>query len=475
MKICFSVRPMYDDLSIKLFRCLRDEFKLDIEGVFVATTKAEYVNAVRALSGYPKDTCEIVNISEFIERNWDELSLLKLAEYEEKYECTPVWKIIYSDRFLINYSYEDAVKMTAGFFMFFEKLFSKHDISFYYDEVIATIQPYVAYYVGKKHGVEYFSQMIARGLDRTHHYFINDIYQHNALFDEGYKQKTYSEELYNAANKFLQNFEENDIKPGFMSVVGNEPKFRLKYMLYPLLYIKNYFRPEVHNKYSHIYYGLHKNSFEGPKRYFRYRRAKKYYKQPNKNQKFIYYPLHFQPEASTIVCAQKYEKQMFFIDSIVKNLPADTLLYVKEHYAFLGSRHLNFYKEINKNYPNVVLIDPFISSRDLILESEAVATLTGTAGWEAMLLRKPVILGGNIFYENAPGIMKVDDVFRELNEKLKTYCRPSREEVILYLCEYLSTVFEGTCSISNQNYNTDDNIRKVSEAFYKYVQNKISR
>ena len=61
---------------------------------------------------------------------------------------------------------------------------------------------------------------------------------------------------------------------------------------------------------------------------------------------------------------------MFFIDSIVKNLPADTLLYVKEHYAFLGSRHLNFYKEINKNYPNVVLIDPFISSRDLILESE---------------------------------------------------------------------------------------------------------
>ena len=86
---------------------------------------------------------------------------------------------------------------------------------------------------------------------------------------------------------------------------------------------------------------------------------------------------------------KKYEKQLFFIDSWAKSLPADTVLYVKEHYAFLGNRDPHFYEEL-KQYPNVVIVDPWESSRKLIENAVAVTTLTGTAGWEAMLLRKPV-------------------------------------------------------------------------------------
>lgn len=83
------------------------------------------------------------------------------------------------------------------------------------------------------------------------------------------------------------------------------------------------------------------------------------------SKKYVYYPLHYEPEASTLVCAVKYEKQLFFIDSWAKSLPADTVLYVKEHYAVLGHRELTLYKELKK-YPNVVMIDPWESSRKLI-------------------------------------------------------------------------------------------------------------
>ena len=44
--------------------------------------------------------------------------------------------------------------------------------------------------------------------------------------------------------------------------------------------------------------------------------------------------------------AEKYEKQMVAIDHIAKSLPYGKLLYVKEHYAILGHREINFYKEL---------------------------------------------------------------------------------------------------------------------------------
>ena len=35
-----------------------------------------------------------------------------------------------------------------------------------------------------------------------------------------------------------------------------------------------------------------------------------HYNKANYNRKYVYFPLHYQPEASTIVCAAKYEKQL---------------------------------------------------------------------------------------------------------------------------------------------------------------------
>ena len=124
---------------------------------------------------------------------------------------------------------------------------------------------------------------------------------------------------------------------------------------------------------------------------------------------------------------------MFFIDSWAKSLPADTVLYVKEHYALIGHRDPQFYKELEK-YPNVFMLDPWEPARNLIEKAVAVTTLTGTAGWEAMLLRKPVFLGGNIVFDNAPGIIKVEDIYGNYLDMLGKWEQPTREEIIKYLC-----------------------------------------
>ena len=56
-----------------------------------------------------------------------------------------------------------------------------------------------------------------------------------------------------------------------------------------------------------------------------------------------------------------------------------------------------YYKKLKK-IPNVKLIKPNIPSFDLIAKAKLVVTITGTAGWEASFLKKPVITFGNIFY-----------------------------------------------------------------------------
>ena len=59
-----------------------------------------------------------------------------------------------------------------------------------------------------------------------------------------------------------------------------------------------------------------------------------------------------------------------------------------------GYRPRSFYKEIKK-MPNVKLIEPSVSSFDLIRTCELCILITSTVGFEATLLKKPVVTLGN--------------------------------------------------------------------------------
>lgn len=75
-----------------------------------------------------------------------------------------------------------------------------------------------------------------------------------------------------------------------------------------------------------------------------------------------------------------------------------------------GIRPLGFYRAL-RALPRVRLIDQRVSSYEIIPKAEAVLTVTGTAGWEALMHRKPVVLFGHAFYEEfEEGVVKVDAV-----------------------------------------------------------------
>ncbi len=127
---------------------------------------------------------------------------------------------------------------------------------------------------------------------------------------------------------------------------------------------------------------------------------------PNLEKKYIYFPLHYQPELSTSPLAERFVNQELIVDMISNEMPSDCFLYIKEHPRISYNRSRRFYNRI-LSYHNVKLLNEEINSYSLIDKSIAVATATGSVGWEAFHRNKPVLMFGRRFYQFAPGIYKI--------------------------------------------------------------------
>ncbi|MCD8525935.1 MAG: capsular biosynthesis protein [Alphaproteobacteria bacterium] len=116
-----------------------------------------------------------------------------------------------------------------------------------------------------------------------------------------------------------------------------------------------------------------------------------------KNTPYLYFPLHVDPEASTMLLAPDFTNQISVIEAISKSMPSSLQLFVKEHPNMNGRRPNGFYDAIAA-LPSVRLVDPTITGRDALALSKGVVTITGTAGWEAALLGKPSVILGDAHF-----------------------------------------------------------------------------
>ena len=137
---------------------------------------------------------------------------------------------------------------------------------------------------------------------------------------------------------------------------------------------------------------------------------------PNYNEKYVILFLHYQPEATTCPIGNIFVDQELCVDMLLKYLPDDYYVYVKEHpsqfYANsegqLG-RLKEFYDDLAMK-TRVKLMDTTEVSFDLIEHSQAIATVSGTVGWEGIVRGKPVFVFGMTWYENYDkGCLRVTD------------------------------------------------------------------
>jgi hypothetical protein len=120
--------------------------------------------------------------------------------------------------------------------------------------------------------------------------------------------------------------------------------------------------------------------------------------------KYIYFPLHLQPELTTSILGGVFCDQLQAIKDLADSAPLGYQIVVKENpkqSAF--KRPPGFYDALNQ-IPRVRLVSLDHSSISLIKNAAAVATVTGTAGWEAFCIGRPVITFGTCWYREFPGV-----------------------------------------------------------------------
>lgn len=127
---------------------------------------------------------------------------------------------------------------------------------------------------------------------------------------------------------------------------------------------------------------------------------------------FAFYPLHLEPETSLQGLSPEYFYQLSLIAAVSRDLPAGTILVVKEHMAAIGRRPRDFYAQIAE-FKNVVLLDPTEFGLDCVRAANVTVTICSTAGFEAAVLGKPVIaFGRHNIYGFLPHVQVITDEAR---------------------------------------------------------------
>ncbi len=156
----------------------------------------------------------------------------------------------------------------------------------------------------------------------------------------------------------------------------------------------------------------------GPLRLFK---LKRYYRQlaapVDFARPYIYLPLAYQPELSSSPEGGLFVEQLLMVDLLSQTVPSGWMVYIKEHpiqftYSLGTNRAVRsheFYDEL-KARPNVCLVPLETVPFALIDNARAVATVTGTSGWEAMVRGKPVMHFGYPWWQGCPGSFHTPDL-----------------------------------------------------------------
>lgn len=163
--------------------------------------------------------------------------------------------------------------------------------------------------------------------------------------------------------------------------------------------------------------------------------------QPDMQRDFVYFPLHYQPERTTCPDGGLFEDQYLVATMIARTLPEGWRLYVREHpsqfadFPFFGEqgRYPHFYEDLLE-IGNVVLVDITANPFDLIDRARAVATVTGTAGWEAVVRGKPSLVFGNAWYAACKSVWRISNKcdLEEALQRVEAGWLPNRDEVTAY-------------------------------------------
>ncbi|MFT5171229.1 MAG: hypothetical protein ACI9BD_001001, partial [Candidatus Marinamargulisbacteria bacterium] len=124
---------------------------------------------------------------------------------------------------------------------------------------------------------------------------------------------------------------------------------------------------------------------------------------------YVYVPLQLQPELTTATLGGPYVDQVKVIEEIAAMVPSSYTIYVKENPKQWEAMRPRDHFERLSQIKQVKLLGTQANSHQLIEHAKFIGVVTTTAGWEAILRGKPVLSFGRAWFNDLPGVFKIDD------------------------------------------------------------------
>lgn len=323
-----------------------------------------------------------------------------LERCEARYDVS-LHRMIYSERnFLEGRSYQEMLRYAEVLFRLVERTFEEDRPDFVYSENVGCLTSYVHWAVARGMNIPYWA-LGASKLENRMAVSKNGLNHWNltyAKFAELRARGLRADER-ERASAFVEGFRERPRRLTHTATRARLPVIEKRdlELLYAFgsRYVTDRGNPTLRNPLLSL--------TSRATRLARSRAAvaKGVFERPVPGERYVLFPIHFQPEATTLVQAPYYLDQAALIEDIAKSLPVGTQLYVKEHFTNRGRRSLAFYERIRNTF-GVRLLGPDEDSWALIDNAAAIAVITGSMGWEGLLKKKPVISFGDIYYNQCP-------------------------------------------------------------------------
>lgn len=303
------------------------------------------------------------------------------------------------------------ITIIADFYRKIEKILKEEKYDLVLTNVIASFRNHLLVYISHKMDIK--NRFLSQSKIEDYFYWADNLYKESMNITKSYFLKKNQKTLLHNENYHRYNY------------LNNKAIEQARSKSYPVnlskLFLK--FFKEIKRQISFFKLDLQFPQINFERYYFvdrikyhyRYYKHSKYINKLTKNLQldnrfdYIYFPLHLEPESTTMIQSPEFANQRHLIHWISRVIPANLKLIVKEHKIAIGKREKNFYKEI-LDYPNVILVNPNESSLDLINISEIIITISGTIGLEASSIGKPVIsFGKHNLYNVLESIIYVSD------------------------------------------------------------------
>jgi len=185
---------------------------------------------------------------------------------------------------------------------------------------------------------------------------------------------------------------------------------------------------------------------------------------------YIYFPLHLQPELTTAPLGYEYFDQALALEELHSLLPSGWKIFIKENpkqTEFMRDPY--FFKRVEA-LNNVVWVPRDYDSHALIRSCAILATVTGTAGLEALVQKKPVIVFGSAWYKQFPHVVTFS---RDMDLLSVANVSINMNDIYKHLNSLQNKMGTGVVdpaySVLVDNYSTERNCVQLFESIQRYI------